>query len=98
MAMFLKSAGFRQIELRTHGLNVAELFQGLQARISAFAHPKKTNDDPQQTEEVFNRVGSAYSLNIAMMQGRTRKRAKTIINGVLNALRHGDTLKIKAGL
>jgi len=98
MAMFLKSAGFRQIELRTHGLNVAELFQGLQARISAFAHPKKTNDDPRQTEEVFNRVGSAYSLNIAMMQGRTRKRAKTIINDVLNALRHGDTLKIKAGL
>jgi SAM-dependent methyltransferase len=92
--VLLTNAGFQRVELSTHGLNPAELIYALRSRIKLFAGPK-TGDNQREGPR---RVASAYRINTALMKSHQRRWAKRITNSLLNTVRCGDNLKIKAVL
>jgi len=92
MELLLTNAGFQRVELSTHGLNPAELIYALRSRIRLFAGPNTVDNQ----REGPRRVASAYKINTALMKSHARRRAKRIINGLLNTVRCGDNLKIRA--
>ena len=77
--------GFRDIRLETTGSNPIEIWNA--------ARKKKA---PVTTEEHYDRVLTAYQLNESFMKSRPRRALKNILNGVLNASRLGDSLKVFA--
>jgi len=77
----LSRAGFQVLQVRAQAVNPQELLGALRRN--------------RQNGGV-DRVASGYRLNEALSGGRAGRVAKTAVNGALNALRLGDTLKITA--
>lgn len=77
--------GFREIRLQTTGSNPIEIWNA--------ARKKKA---PVTTEQHYDRVLTGYQLNESLMKSRSRRALKNILNGVLNASRLGDSLKVFA--
>jgi hypothetical protein len=75
------TAGFRVVRMRTEGLNPSEIL--------TLARWRK-EDKP------VDRLRSGVALSEAMSRTRARRALKTAINGGLNILRLGDTLKMWA--
>ena len=81
----LKRAGFREINIKTHGLNPMEIAQHY--RTSQQAADKLEGDA---------RVQSAYGLNESILKSPFRRSLKNMLNLTLNATGTGDSLKIFA--
>jgi SAM-dependent methyltransferase len=73
---------FKEKELHTHAVNPSELLAALRRRETG---------EPQAS-----RVETSYRLNEALSSGRSRTLLKRLANGVLNAARVGDALKLVA--
>lgn len=80
--LMLRRAGFSHITLKTLGLNPAEIIDHYRTR---------KNDDT-----AFDRVGTGYDLNEKMTSSPLRKGIKNALNGALNVMQLGDSLKIFA--
>ena len=78
----LKKAGFQKIRLLTSGLNPAEM-------VNYYRRGSNGNAG-------FKRVEAAYELNEALTRSPLRRAVKNGLNGVLNTLGLGDSLKIFA--
>jgi len=87
----LTSEGFRQIELATHGTNPYEIVHELYRRARMGAQPERGAGGVD-----FNRVESTYQLNESLSGNKPGRIIKTIVNGLLNAGRIGDSIKIRA--
>ena len=90
----LSSAGFSSVKVATHGTNPFEILHSLRSA------PKPTTPaNGAATGEVvenFNRVESNYQLNEFLSDSPFRRLLKGTLNGLLNAGRIGDSLKIRA--
>ncbi len=80
--LMLTKAGFSQVRFKTYGLNPSEIVNHYRNRPA--------------TSEGFSRVDSAYRLNESLTKSPFRKLVKTSLNGILNILQKGDSLKIYA--
>ncbi len=78
----LKTAGFSDIKLKTHGTNPAE--------IARYYRPQNENSDN------FNRVEAGYRLNESLTKSPARQKIKNLLNDTLNVLQIGDYMKIFA--
>ena len=87
----LTSGGFRQIELATHGTNPYEIVHELSRRANKVVRPERAAGVVN-----FNRVESSYELNESLSGNKPGRLIKTIVNGLLNAGRIGDSIKIRA--
>lgn len=85
----LSGAGFKHINVATHGTNPFEIVHAIRQR----AHPQPENG---QASTNFNRVESSYQLNEFLSDKPLRRMVKATLNGLLNAGRIGDSLKIRA--
>lgn len=83
--MLMARAGFRRTHIDTHGADPTEIARALRQKIQ-----------PRKAAEPFNRVESLQPLNRIFIQTRSGSAAKKVINGILNAGRLGDSLKIFA--
>ncbi len=83
----MKKAGFSQVEIQTSGFNPFETIDTFRNRLWANSIEKK---------EGFNRVGTGYALNESLTKSSVRRRIKNLLNGTLDFLSVGDSLKIKA--
>ena len=81
----LLDAGFRDIRVQTTGSNPLEIW-------NAARRPKA----PVTAEQHYDRVSTGYQLNESLMKSRPRRALKNVLNGVLNASRLGDSLKVFA--
>lgn len=88
----LEDAGFRRVHVDTHGTNPFEIVHGLR-RSSNGAGGDAAQCDGHGD---FNRVESSYHLNEFLTEKPLRRMLKGFVNGVLNAGRIGDSLKIRA--
>lgn len=82
----LRDAGFRDIRVRTTGGNPIEIYHAM----------GRKKDAPKTADQHFDRVLTGYQLNESLMKSRPRRIIKDLVNGMLNATRLGDTLKIYA--
>lgn len=90
----LRDTGFSQVEVATHGTNPFEILHWLRGR-AAGAAPE--NDSGESAGAAgFNRVESSYQLNEFMSDSSFRNFLKRTLNGLLNVMRMGDSLKIRA--
>ena len=87
----LTKRGFRHIELVTHGTNPYEIVHELYRRVRRGAQPERAADGAD-----FNRVESSYQLNESLSGNKPGRVIKAIVNGLLNAGRIGDSIKIRA--
>lgn len=87
VAMMFKKAGFSQLKIETFGFNPIEVADTFRKRLKRNA---------EETGESFNRVGTAYALNENLTKSPARQKVKNLLNGTLNFLSVGDSLKIKA--
>lgn len=85
----LASSGFSHINVATHGTNPFEIVHAMRRRTSRPA--ENGNQQPG-----FNRVDSSYQLNEFLSEKPLRRIVKATLNGLLNAGRIGDSLKIRA--
>jgi 2-polyprenyl-3-methyl-5-hydroxy-6-metoxy-1,4-benzoquinol methylase len=92
MKALLRSAGFRKVEVLTHGVNPFEIAHELYRRLRR----RPQLQSGSAAGETFDRVESSYQLNEFMTEGRSRRILKSTLNGLLNAGRMGDSLKIHA--
>lgn len=83
--MFNK-AGFSQLEIKTFGFNPLEVTDNFRRRL------QKTDSK----KEEFNRVCTGYALNESLTKSPVRKTIKNLLNGTLDFLSVGDSLKIRA--
>jgi SAM-dependent methyltransferase len=86
----LSSSGFSHINVATHGTNPFEIVYAMRHRASS---PTENGNEPPTN---FNRVDSSYQLNQFLSERPFRRFVKATLNGVLNAGRIGDSLKIRA--
>ena len=77
------ATGFRERRIEAHGLNPYELARSLRRNGAA-----KLSGDA--------RVAASYRMNRVLSEGRVRRRAKDLVNGILSASRLGDSLKLEA--
>lgn len=98
--IMLSDAGFRNIHLCTHGLNPMEIIHVLCSNLTMTKTLSETRskDVLMSNECFFDRVTTAYKLNEMLMRGFAGRAIKGMLNGVLNSLRMGDSLKIRATL
>jgi ubiquinone/menaquinone biosynthesis C-methylase UbiE len=82
----LRDVGFRQIRFQTTGGNPIEILHAMGAKKNA----------PRALDQRFDRVATSYQLNESLMKSRSRRVVKDVINGMLNASRLGDSLKVFA--
>jgi len=82
----LRDAGFRQVRFQTTGGNPIEILHAIGAKKNA----------PKALDQRFDRVATSYQLNETLMKSRSRRVVKDVINGMLNASRLGDSLKVFA--
>jgi hypothetical protein len=82
MRKMLEKAGFSNIELHTHGTNPMEI-------INYFRAPKIEGGQ-------FNRVETGYELNENLESSWHKKKIKNFLNGALDVMQMGDSLKIYA--
>ena len=85
----LSSAGFSQVNVATHGTNPFEI-------VHAMRHKTSGPENGNQSSTNFNRVDSSYQLNEFLSEKPLRRIVKATLNGLLNAGRIGDSLKIRA--
>ncbi len=83
----LKKSGFSQSSIQTFGFNPMEVTNTFRSRLGRSGGVEKAD---------FNRVGTGYALNESLTKSATRRRIKNLLNGALNFLSVGDSLKIKA--
>lgn len=88
----LAEAGFRQVEVATHGVNPFEILNGMLRGRAA----RPGSGEADAGGENFKRVESSYQLNEFLSERPTRRLLKSVLNGLLNAGRVGDSLKIRA--
>ncbi len=88
----LGSAGFRHVEVISHGVNPFEIVHELSRRF--LRRPQMQNGGG--AVETFDRVESSYQLNEFMTEGKARRWLKNTLNSLLNVGRIGDSLKIHA--
>lgn len=86
----LEKAGFRQIEIKTHSVNLYEIIQGLKKTA------KQNRDSQTDSPKKFNPVQTSYDLNERLLASSWRKHLKSMVNVALNITKLGDSLKIKA--
>jgi hypothetical protein len=82
----LRDVGFRDIRVQTTGGNPMEILHAMGGK----------KDAPRTEDQYFDRVATGYQLNESLMKSRPRRALKSIINGVLNLSRLGDSLKVFA--
>ena len=87
----LAEAGFRRVSVATHGTNPYEILNGLRARgrgagAGGAGGPMGGGD----------RVETSYRLNEFLSEKPSRRLLKGVLNGLLNAARLGDSLKVRA--
>jgi SAM-dependent methyltransferase len=87
----LTEAGFSNIRIAAHGVNLFEIIHHYRA-------PRRTNRTPgtADAQPVFDRVGSGYKLNENLTTNRTGRMVKTFANSALRFTGLGDSLKITA--
>ena len=90
----LSGAGLRRVEIVTHGTNPFEILHSMRARMKGAAPAKGSL--PDESGESFNRVESSYQLNEFLSDSPLRRFLKGMLNGLLNVVRMGDSLKIRA--
>lgn len=83
----LSSAGFRRVEVVTHGVNPFEIVHELYRRF--LRHRELQNGNT--AGGTFDRVESSYQLNEFMTEGHCRRVLKGTLNRLLNAGRIGDS-------
>ena len=86
MRALLRDVGFKQIRFQTTGGNPIEILHAMGA----------TKNAPKALDQRFDRVATSYQLNETLMKSRSRRVVKDVINGMLNASRLGDSLKVFA--
>ena len=85
--LVLEKAGFSRLDIQTLGFNPLEVVNTYRNRLG-----KKT-----EAEKIdFNRVETGYALNESLTKSPSRQKVKNLLNGTLNVLSIGDSLKIKA--
>lgn len=84
--LIIKKAGFSQLKIQTFGFNPFEIIDTIW-RLATNGREKK---------HTFNRVGTGYALNESLTKSPVRQRIKNLLNGTLDFLSVGDSLKIKA--
>lgn len=87
----LSGAGFRRVDLATHGANPFELLHAMRRRASGSA-PVCSSTGPDS----FDRVESSYQLNEFFSDSPLRSFLKGTLNSLLSVGRLGDSLKIRA--
>ena len=95
----LKDAGFSRTRVDTHGTNPFEIIRGLRGRrrrSNTGSAGTTTNAAAAASTEGFDRVQSSHRLNEFLSESPSRKILKGFLNGLLNAARLGDSLKIRA--
>lgn len=90
LKIMLKRAGFRRIEIKTHGINPFEIIEGVKQSMKSKIGKKDALSNG------INRVQTSYELNDAFTASSWRKNVKGLLNEALNLARVGDSLKIKA--
>lgn len=85
--LMLEKAGFSRSNIQTYGFNPLEVVNTFRTRFGK-------NGEAQ--ENAFNRVETGYALNESLTKNGTRQKIKNLLNGTLNFLSVGDSLKIKA--
>lgn len=78
----LKAAGFAKVTFKTFGLNPSEIVASYRG--------------PNENEDSFDRVQSAYKLNESLTKSPVRKFVKKALNESLSIFGIGDSLKIYA--
>ncbi|MEK6281555.1 MAG: class I SAM-dependent methyltransferase [Acidobacteriota bacterium] len=86
----LAATGLRPVRVVTEGVNPYELLHGLRAGAD------QRQATSEHGEKGFGRVESSYRLNESLMASPSRRRLKDALNGLLNVVRLGDSLKIWA--
>lgn len=77
--------GFREIRLQTTGSDPIEIWNAVRGKKA-----------PVTIEQHYDRVLTSYQLNRSLMKSRSRRALKSVLNGLLNASRLGDSLKVFA--
>lgn len=90
----LSGAGFRRVEVATHGTNPFEILHSMRRRVTGAAQENGSGD--RDGGESFNRVESSYQLNEFLSDSPFRRFLKGTRNSLLNTGRMGDSLKIGA--
>lgn len=90
----LPGAGFRRVEVATHGTNPFELLHSMRRRVTGAA--QENGSGARDGDESFNRVKSSYQLNEFLSDSPFRRFLKATLNSLLNTGRMGDSLKIRA--
>jgi 2-polyprenyl-3-methyl-5-hydroxy-6-metoxy-1,4-benzoquinol methylase len=89
----LLQAGFSQVAVATHGFYVTEVLHHFRSR-----HRQSTASTPPPVDshDNFDRLATSRSLNEKLMRSPWRRAVKSALNGTLNVLSLGDSLKIHA--
>ncbi len=85
--LMLKNAGFTQLGIKNFGFNPLEVMNTFRNRLRKQKGEEKSD---------FNRVETSYALNDNLTKSSSRRKIKSLLNGTLNFLSVGDSLKIKA--
>ncbi|HEY0428215.1 MAG TPA: class I SAM-dependent methyltransferase [Pyrinomonadaceae bacterium] len=85
--LMFEKAGFSDLKIQTFGFNPLEIINTYRSRLNRKNEAEKTD---------FNRVGTSYALNEGLTKNSARQKIKNLLNGTLNFLSIGDSLKIKA--
>ena len=85
MRRLMRRVGFRRMRIATHGADPVEIANAIRKRLR-----------PKPVEVPIHRLNSLQPLNRVFVETRSGRVTKTVINGVLNAARLGDSLKIFA--
>jgi len=91
MRLLLTQAGFRDVRIATHAVNVLEL-------IHHFRRGRKTtatSGNGEEPAESFDRVGSGYKLNERLTTNGAGQVVKYCGNAVVSLSKVGDSLKIR---
>jgi len=91
----LEDAGFRRVQVVTHGVNPYEIVHGLRSRRSPTAAAGAAQEQ-EAAGHGFNRVETSYQLNEFLSESPSRRALKALANGMLGVARLGDSLKIRA--
>ena len=96
----ISAAGFRNIKLRTSGCNVSELWHELRTgRKGSNSNGASDNlaESPALLGDLdYDRVGSSYRLNEAMLRNSFTRGIKSAANAALRLTGLGDTIRIRA--
>jgi len=83
----LKTSGFSRFKIQTFSFNLLEVVN---------TYGNRLNKKYSEEKGSFNRVETGYTLNESLTKSPVRQKIKHLLNGTLNVLSIGDSLKIKA--